>query len=233
MRVLAINGSPSTDQGITAFLFTHLLEGMRGAGADVEIVYPRNMTIEPCAGEVSCWWTDPGHCFIQDDMQLLYPRLLSADVWVLGIPVYVGMPGEMQNLLNRLVPLLTGLPEVCGDRVYMRPRPSLALHHMVLVANCGGWEMGNFDRVVAVAQTLAATMRVPLTCILRPQTCVLSSTIADGKGQDIVDALVEAGCSLMQHGSVPQTVLTSISRPLTSRDEVIAWYERRLLSKRG
>jgi multimeric flavodoxin WrbA len=233
VRVLAINGSPSTDQGITAFLFTHLLEGMQGVGADVEIVYPHSMTIEPCAGEVSCWWSDPGHCFIGDDMQSLYPKLLSAAIWVLGIPVYVGMPGEMQNLLNRLVPLLTGLPEVCGDRVYMRPRPGLALRQMVLVANCGGWEIGNFDRVVAVAQTLAATMRVPLTCILRPQTCVLSSFIADGKVQDIDDALAEAGRSLIRNAAVSPEILQVISRPLATRDEVIAWYERRLLSSGG
>jgi len=70
---------------------------MQEAGADVEIVYPRNMTIEPCDGEVSCWWNDPGRCFIQDDMQSLYPKLVSAEAWVLGIPVYVGMPGEPEK----------------------------------------------------------------------------------------------------------------------------------------
>jgi hypothetical protein len=75
-------------------------------------------------------------------------------------------------------------------------------------------------------------MRVPLTCILRPQTCVLSSSIADGKTQDIVDALAEAGRSLVRNGAVPLGILEIISRPLTTRDEVIAWYERRLLSKR-
>jgi multimeric flavodoxin WrbA len=39
-------------------------------------------------------------------MQSLYPKLREADILMLATPVYVPFPREMQNLVNRLVPLL-------------------------------------------------------------------------------------------------------------------------------
>lgn len=45
MRILALNSSPrSGGQSKTELMLNHLVEGMRDAGADVEVVYLREKT---------------------------------------------------------------------------------------------------------------------------------------------------------------------------------------------
>jgi multimeric flavodoxin WrbA len=81
VRALAINSSPQMDKGNTAIILNPFLEGMRDAGADVELFYTKNLKINPCQGELSCWVKTPGQCFQKDDMQMLYPKFV-ADVYV-------------------------------------------------------------------------------------------------------------------------------------------------------
>ena len=56
MKVLALNSSPRTQvQSKTELMLTHLVEGMRDAGADVELVNLRKQTIKNCIGCFTCW----------------------------------------------------------------------------------------------------------------------------------------------------------------------------------
>ena len=88
MKVLAINGSPHMDNGNTAMILDPFLEGMKEAGADVDLHYTRNLKIGPCNGDMSCWFKNPGKCGQVDDMQMLLPKLKDADVIVWASPVY-------------------------------------------------------------------------------------------------------------------------------------------------
>ena len=54
MIVLAFNCSPSMDEGNTALIFNPFIEGMRDAGAEVELFYTRKLKINFCTGEVNC-----------------------------------------------------------------------------------------------------------------------------------------------------------------------------------
>lgn len=104
MKVTAINSSPRMDKGNTALVLGPFLEGMREAGAVVELFYTKQLQIHPCQGELSCWLRTPGKCFQQDDMQMLLPKLAEADVLVLATPVYVdGVTGPMKNPLFSLL----------------------------------------------------------------------------------------------------------------------------------
>ena len=106
-KVVTINGSPRMEKGNTALLLTPFLQGMTDAGADVELLYASRLQVKPCScGHMYCWNEAPGECCLQDDMQSLYPRLKRADILVLAAPVYIPLPGAMQNVLNRLCPLL-------------------------------------------------------------------------------------------------------------------------------
>ena len=60
MRVLAFNCSPKMDKGNTAMILTPFLDGMREAGATIEIFYTRKLKIRPCSGEFNCWFKTPG-----------------------------------------------------------------------------------------------------------------------------------------------------------------------------
>lgn len=100
MKVLAINSSSQMGKGNTAQILNPFLEGMKEAGAKVEIYYTQKLNIKPCTGIFQCWYKTPGKCYINDDMQMLYPKLRKADIWVFTIPVYLDMPGKMQIFLN-------------------------------------------------------------------------------------------------------------------------------------
>jgi multimeric flavodoxin WrbA len=103
-KVVAINGSPNMDKGSTAKILGPFLDGMREAGASVELFYAKQLDVKPCTGELRCLREKPGQCYIDDSMQSLYPRLRDADILVLATPIYNPLPEEMQNLLNRLTP---------------------------------------------------------------------------------------------------------------------------------
>jgi multimeric flavodoxin WrbA len=105
-RVVAINGSPKIEKGRTAKILTPFLEGMEKAGATVELFYAKRLNVKPCDGELYCWNKKLGECYIHDGMQPLYSKLHEADILVFATPVYAPLPGEMQNLINRIVPLM-------------------------------------------------------------------------------------------------------------------------------
>ena len=89
MKVLAFNGSPSMDKGNTALILNPFLEGMREAGAEIELFYTRKLNINQCTGELLCWGKNPGKCHFSDDMQFLYPKFYDSNILVLSTPVYV------------------------------------------------------------------------------------------------------------------------------------------------
>lgn len=73
MKALAINGSPHMGNGNTAKILTPFLEGMKEAGANVELFYTAKLNIGPCNGDMSCWFVNPGTCVQNDDMKMLLP----------------------------------------------------------------------------------------------------------------------------------------------------------------
>ena len=106
VKVLVVNGSARKEKGYTARILDPFIKGMEQAGAKVELLYSKQLDVRPCTGEFYCWHKNPGKCYINDSMQGVYLKFKEADLLVLGIPVYLPLPGEMQNLLNRLMPLL-------------------------------------------------------------------------------------------------------------------------------
>jgi len=62
MKVLAFNGSPKMDKGNTALILNPFLQGMREAGAEVELFYTKRLDIGPCQEEFNCWLKTTGKC---------------------------------------------------------------------------------------------------------------------------------------------------------------------------
>ncbi|MBN2230341.1 MAG: flavodoxin family protein, partial [Candidatus Thorarchaeota archaeon] len=99
--VLAINGSPNMEKGNTHRILAPFLEGMRDAGASVEILFSQKLKIRPCIGDFQCWFEKVGVCIHTDDMEMVYEKIREADILVLATPIYLPLPGAFQNLLNR------------------------------------------------------------------------------------------------------------------------------------
>ncbi len=117
MKVIGICGSPR--KGNTEWMLTKLLEEVAQSGVETELILLRELAIKGCDGCLSCdigGTERKGRCMIQDDMQIIYPKLLEADAWALGTPVYFELlSGMLKNFMDRTCPIwpkLEGKPVV-------------------------------------------------------------------------------------------------------------------------
>jgi multimeric flavodoxin WrbA len=228
-KAIAINGSPRMEKGYTALVLTALIEGMIDAGCDVELFYASRLNVKPCAcGQMYCWYNEPGECCFQDDMQVLYPKLKGADTLILATPVYIPLPGAMQDVINRLCPLIEPLLETREGRTRARFRDDVKIQRIALVAVGGWWERGNFDTVVRIAEELADDASVAFAgAVLRPHAFLMKEAgelTADG--QAVLTAVRKAGNELLTAGSVGDETLAAISRPLISEDDLRRMYNQ-------
>jgi multimeric flavodoxin WrbA len=111
MKVIGISGSPR--KGNTEWMLGKLLEEVAQSGVETDLVLLRKLSIKGCDGCLSCEMGGrerKGHCKINDDMQQIYPRLLEADAWALGTPVYFELlSGLLKNFMDRTCPIWTKL----------------------------------------------------------------------------------------------------------------------------
>jgi multimeric flavodoxin WrbA len=217
-KVVAVNGSPRMEKGNTAKILTPFLKGMEKAGATVELFYAKRLDAKPCNGELFCWTKQPGICYIRDGMQLLYPRLCEADILVLATPVYIPLPGEMQNLLNRLVPLMDPVLKRRNGRTRARFRADVKIKKFVLVSSSGWWEMGNFGTVLRAVKELAEDFSVEFAgALLRPHATYLGKN--KEKAQEVFEAAHKAGVQIVRQGRISKGLLKVVSQPLVSEEE--------------
>lgn len=217
MKVLTINGSPKMDKGNTAMVLNPFLEGMRDAGAEVELFYTKKLKINPCQGELSCWFRTLGECFQNDDTQMLYPKLREADIWVFATPVYFGgVAGSLKNLIDRTHPLVPPWHELRDGHCCHSVPEDHKHRRVVLVASCGFWEIDNFDPLVAEIKTICHHMMWEFAgALLRPHSGPLGAMKEMGNSvDDIFEAAKEAGRELVKDGKMSAETLNTISRPL-------------------
>ena len=230
-KVVAVNGSPRMEKGNTHMLLTAFLQGMKDAGADVELFYASRLDVEPCTGEFQCWYgKNAGECYIDDDMQELYPKLRVAETLVLATPVYIPLPGEMQNVINRIVALVEPMLETREGRTRARFHQDVKIQRTVLVSTSGWWEMGNFDTVVRIAEELAEGASVEFSgAMLRPHAFLMKEDgelTEDGRG--VQQAARRAGTELVREGKMDPETLEQVSRPLITQEELRQRYNQDL-----
>jgi multimeric flavodoxin WrbA len=85
--VMVFIGSPRK-RGDSSALARQVAAGAKVNGARVETFFLHDMNIRPCTACDSCRQNPKIHCVIPDDMQILYPKLKSADAIVIASPVY-------------------------------------------------------------------------------------------------------------------------------------------------
>ncbi len=99
MNVLGIYTSPRKN-GNSDILLDRALEGAEAAGATVERVYARDLSMGGCRECGGCDKT--GECIWKDDMQKVYPLLYKADSIILATPVFFyGVPAQGKALIDR------------------------------------------------------------------------------------------------------------------------------------
>lgn len=217
MKVLAINSSPNMDKGNTALILNPFLDGMREAGAEVKLLYTKKLKINPCQGCFHCWVKNPGNCFQKDDMQMVLPNLSEADIWVFASPVYVdGVTGPLKNLMDRIIPLGQPFFELRDGHCRHPGREGTKGGKLVLVSNCGFWEMDNFDPLLVHMKAVCKNAaREFAGALLRPHGGGLRKMMEHGMPlDDIFEAAKEAGHQLVEDGKMSPETLKIISREL-------------------
>jgi multimeric flavodoxin WrbA len=224
MKALAINASPHKDRGNTSVVLRPFLEGLRDAGADVELLYVKDLNINPCLGCFNCWIKTPGRCVQEDDVAGLLTRLREADLWVLATPLYNdGVSGPLKNLFDRTMPLLRLPVEVRAGRSRHLVEDQVRGGKVVLVSNCGLWEMRNFEPLVAQVKGVCRQVdREFVGAVLRPHGQTMRDLIHQGEPlDDVLEAARAAGFQVGTEGRMSKETLDIVGRELVSLDEYV------------
>ncbi len=99
MKVLGIAGSPRRG-GNTDLLLEQVMEGAGSAGAQTETIVISRLEISPCRHCDGC--LREGKCVIDDDMQMIYPKLREADRLVIASPIFfMGLTAQTKAMIDR------------------------------------------------------------------------------------------------------------------------------------
>ena len=224
-RVFAVNGSPCKGKGNTAALLAPFLQGMQDAGAEIDLIYPDDFKIKPCTcNQIFCWNETPGLCCIQDDMQQLYPRMKSADILVLASPVYIPLPGAMQNFVNRLMPLMDpSVKRIESGRTRIQMHADVHIRCTAMVITSVWWEKENCDTVLRIGRELAADGGIDFAgALLRPHfDCMKEKGAYTSDGLAVLDSARRAGMEIIQDGKIHPETMEAVSRPLIGFEDYI------------
>lgn len=101
MRITILIGSPRKD-GNTELLAQAFAKGAQ-KNNQVTIISVSDHNVLPCIGCNSCYHSDGNRCFQQDDMSVIYSRLLETDMLVIASPVYFyGISAQLKTVIDRL-----------------------------------------------------------------------------------------------------------------------------------
>ncbi|NLN48858.1 MAG: flavodoxin family protein [Clostridiales bacterium] len=150
MKVLVVNGSPKSDNSNSMHLTRAFLDG--AGWLDAEIIDVSKEDISGCLGCFSCWNKTPGKCVINDGMDEILSKIISADVIIWSFPLYFfNVPGELKNLIDRQLPLSLPFMAESSESGGHPPRYDLSRQKHVIISTCGFWTTkGNYDSVLSM-----------------------------------------------------------------------------------
>lgn len=229
MRILALNASPNHTKGNTHAVLRPFLDSAAEHGAEVQTVLVADLDVQPCRGCFACW-RGAGECVIRDDMDSLRPQIATAEVLVLGAPLYLdAIPGPLKTVVDRLLPLAQPRIELVKDHCrHPRRDMTTGLNRIALVSVCGFWEADNFDPLVAWVEALGRNVWAEVAGrLLRPHAYAYSRMpgLAPPK-RAVTRALRSAGRELVEEGRISRETEAAVAAPLISRGPYVAMANR-------
>jgi len=219
MKVLALNSSARTgDVSKTEIVLDYLLQGMREAGAEVEVVELRKKKIRYCIGCFACWTKTPGICIHNDDMtKELLPKYLDSDLVILATPLFhYTVNALMKTFIERTLPIALPFFEK-RDGVTRHPYRHEA-PPVVVLSVAGFPEESVFDALKFYVNFLFQQRLVAE--IYRTSAEMLSQSSTGQKASDIREALIQGGRELVQSMKISQETMDRIKKPITTFEEM-------------
>ncbi|MCR4951887.1 MAG: flavodoxin family protein [Solobacterium sp.] len=100
MKIVVLNGSPHP-KGATADMVNAFKAGAEEAGHEVNVIACAFKNVKGCLGCDYCREHE-GTCVQKDDMQEIYPEILSADMVVFASPIYYfTLSAQLQAVIHR------------------------------------------------------------------------------------------------------------------------------------
>ena len=216
MKIFAINSSPRAGgESKTEVMLDQLVEGMRDAGAEVDVVNLREKKINPCIGCFACWTKTPGKCIQKDDMTAdLFPRWLAADLAVYASPLYYHtVNGAMSIFRERTLPAIQPFFETDDEGHLFHPLRT-RVPPAVWLSVCGLPHDTEFD---ALSDYLNRTRHKDVSIvaeIYRPAAETMMNPVFAEKASDILDATRQAGRELVDTMAVSTATMARIRQPI-------------------
>jgi hypothetical protein len=122
----------------------------------------------------------------------------------------------MKNLLDRIIPLAEPFFELRNGHCRHPGRKGVKSRKLVLVSNCGFWEMDNFDPLLVHMEAVCRNMGGEFAgALLRPHGPALKGMLDRGMPVgDVLASAKEAGRQLVQDGRMSPETLKVVSREL-------------------
>jgi FMN-dependent NADH-azoreductase/putative sterol carrier protein len=220
MKVLALNSSPRKgDQSKTELMLSHLVQGMREAGAEVEVINLRDKKIRFCSGCFTCWTKTPGVCVHQDDMtKELYPKWLAADLAVYATPLYhFTLNANLKAFIERTLPAIEPfLVEKNGHTSHpIREKMPAA----VMLSVAGFPEHAIFD--LLSSWTRFIFHKNLWAEIYRPAAESMISPAHQSRVKDILEATVQAGRELVNNQGIAPATMERVLQPVMDDNHVM------------
>ncbi|HVN72206.1 MAG TPA: SCP2 sterol-binding domain-containing protein [Desulfomonilia bacterium] len=232
MKVLAINSSARPEgQTKTKMMLDRLVEGMRKAGAGVEVVDLRKKDIKFCIGCYTCWTKTPGMCILRDDMTAeLFPKWLASDLVVYASPLFhFTINAQMKTFIERTLPVLQPFFEKKGEETvhpwrHRHPR-------VVMLSVCGFPELSAFDQLSSWARYVFGRSGLLAAEIYRPMAEVMAQPQMKAKAVEIFDAVEMAGREIVENGFVSPGTMAVITQDLMDDPECFLQHSGNLMWK--
>ena len=216
MKVLAINSGARPDkESYTVMMLNCLVEGMREAGAEVEVVNLREKKIRNCIGCFTCWTKTPGRCLHKDDMTLeLFPKFLSCDLIIYATPLYFHtINAALAAFMERTLPAALPFFEEGEDSKTFHPM-RYNIPPSVLLSVCGFPESSEFDAMLEFFARTRHEDAKPVAAICRAGASLLSVPQLAEKAREVFDATRQAGRELVENRQIAPETLARITQPL-------------------
>ena len=152
MKILGIAGSPRRG-GNTFLLLQKALEGARTEGVETEFIFIPDLKINPCRECSGCYKT--GKCVVDDDMQVMYPRLQNAEGIIIASPIFFGgVTANLKAMIDRCQCLWVKkyvLKQSASDKLNRRG---------AFISVCGGKKTDFFPAASLTIKALFKTLNV-------------------------------------------------------------------------
>jgi multimeric flavodoxin WrbA/putative sterol carrier protein len=237
-----INASPRAGNGYTEQFAARFAEGIRDAGADVEVISLAKLKIKTCTGCWYCWMEEEGCVFDgQDDFYELFEKVNRADLIVYALPLYVdGMPAILKNYFDRSVCRV--YPYIGSDTKKMRHPRRIAPKDqaMVVLSICGFQEKTQFEALDKHFRAIAHNSHIPLIGTLyRPGAMFLfNNPFVYKQLTEILESMKKAGAELTSIGQIKRKTKQKIEQQITTRKNFIRltnyfWFDKLSGRKKG